>query len=100
MYINVLCTYTPFNNNGVYFKSKKHSLYNFQESTKKHHDEKIFNLSCRCSECSKHRETVIQLYLEDYEYNQLWERLQKHLLTFYDIIPQYVKVLLYVNFKN
>ncbi|XP_063706881.1 uncharacterized protein LOC134835830 [Culicoides brevitarsis] len=59
-----------------------------QEPTKKYHDEKIFNLSCRCAECTKHRETVIQLYLEDAKYNELWERLQKHLLSFYDIIPQ------------
>uniref|UniRef100_A0A336LHX8 CSON002396 protein n=1 Tax=Culicoides sonorensis TaxID=179676 RepID=A0A336LHX8_CULSO len=66
----------------------------------KHHDEKIFNLSCQCSECTKHRETIIQLYLEDYEYNQLWERLQTHLLTFYDIIPQSDDSPIFMKYKE
>jgi hypothetical protein len=52
------------------------------------HDSKLFRLSCPCTDCLQHRETVIQLFLEDFEYNTLWERLQLLIRKFYDLIPE------------
>jgi hypothetical protein len=52
------------------------------------HDANLFRLACDCRDCSTYRETVIQLYIEDYEYNTLWERLQLLIKKFYDLIPE------------
>lgn len=43
-----------------------------------------------CEDCLKYRETIIQLFLEDFEYNTLWKRLQLLIHKFYDIVPEYL----------
>lgn len=52
------------------------------------HDLSIFRVHCRCAECLKYRETLIQLFLEDFEYNTLWKRLQLLVRRFYDLVPE------------
>ena len=52
------------------------------------HDTNLFRLSCECNDCINYRETIIQLYVEDFEYNTLWERLQLLIKKFYDLIPE------------
>ncbi|GAB0092497.1 uncharacterized protein DMENIID0001_074930 [Sergentomyia squamirostris] len=51
------------------------------------HIENIIREKCDCSICMKYRECIIQLYLEDLEYNILWERLQIIIRKYYDLIP-------------
>ncbi|XP_055617273.1 uncharacterized protein LOC129762771 isoform X2 [Toxorhynchites rutilus septentrionalis] len=51
------------------------------------HDSNLFLLNCCCEACLNHRETIIQLFVEDFEYNTLWERLQLLIKKFYDFIP-------------
>ncbi|KAL1377676.1 hypothetical protein pipiens_016099 [Culex pipiens pipiens] len=52
------------------------------------HDSNLFRLSCCCGACLGYRETIIQLFVEDFEYNTLWERLQLLIKKFYDFIPE------------
>ncbi|XP_058467636.1 uncharacterized protein LOC131440392 [Malaya genurostris] len=52
------------------------------------HDCNLFRLSCCCRPCLNYRETIIQLFVEDFEYNTLWERLQLLIKKFYDFIPE------------
>ncbi|XP_058813321.1 uncharacterized protein LOC131677496 [Topomyia yanbarensis] len=52
------------------------------------HDYNLFRLSCCCRPCLSYRETIIQLFVEDFEYNTLWERLQLLIKKFYDFIPE------------
>lgn len=52
------------------------------------HDLSIFRVHCRCADCLKYRETLIQLFLEDFEYNTLWKRLQLLVRRFYDLVPE------------
>lgn len=54
------------------------------------HDFNIFRVTCMCEDCLKYRETIIQLFLEDFEYNTLWKRLQLLIHKFYDIVPEYL----------
>lgn len=51
-------------------------------------DTEIFRVYCKCAECLQYREVLIQLVLEDREYNTLWDRLKALIREFYDIIPQ------------
>lgn len=52
------------------------------------HDLSIFRVHCRCVDCLKYREMLIQLLLEDFEYNTLWIRLQQLILRYYcDMVP-------------
>lgn len=50
-----------------------------------------------CDDCLKYRETIIQLFLEDFEYNTLWKRLQLLIHKFYDIVPEYECYYLYLK---
>lgn len=52
------------------------------------HDSNLFRLSCCCEACLRYRETIIQLFVEDFEYNTLWERLQLLIKKFYGFIPE------------
>lgn len=51
-------------------------------------DTEIFRVYCKCTECLQYREVLIQLVLEDHEYNTLWDRLKALIREFYDVIPQ------------
>ncbi|XP_055678177.1 uncharacterized protein LOC129786938 isoform X2 [Lutzomyia longipalpis] len=51
------------------------------------HEDNIIRETCNCSICMKYRECIIQIYLEDLEYNILWERLQLIIRKYYDLIP-------------
>ncbi|XP_055716056.1 uncharacterized protein LOC129809929 isoform X3 [Phlebotomus papatasi] len=52
------------------------------------HEDNIIRERCDCSICMKYRECIIQIYLEDLEYNILWERLQLIIRKYYDLIPE------------
>lgn len=58
-----------------------------QESTSCEHDLNVFRMKCMCTECLKYRETLIQLVLEDRDYNMLWDRLKTLIREFYDVVP-------------
>lgn len=59
-----------------------------QQQQQQQHDSNLFRLSCCCGACFNSRETIIQLFVEDFEYNTLWERLQLLIKKFYDVIPE------------
>lgn len=59
-----------------------------EKQQQKQHDSNLFRLSCCCGACFNYRETIIQLFVEDFEYNTLWERLQLLIKKFYDFIPE------------
>lgn len=59
-----------------------------EKQQQKQHDSNLFRLSCCCGACFNYRETIIQLFVEDFEYNTLWERLQLLIKKFYDLIPE------------
>lgn len=59
-----------------------------QQQQIQNHDSNLFRLSCCCGACFNYRETIIQLFVEDFEYNTLWERLQLLIKKFYDFIPE------------
>lgn len=54
-------------------------------------------MKCTCTECLKYRETLIQLVLEDHEFNTLWNRLQQLIREFYHMVPLWVYT--YIQFK-
>lgn len=59
-----------------------------EQQQQQQHDSNLFRLSCCCGACFNSRETIIQLFVEDFEYNTLWERLQLLIKKFYDVIPE------------
>lgn len=65
----------------------EHGLYD-ENAEVTEHDSNLFRLNCCCEACLNHRETIIQLFVEDFEYNTLWERLQLLIKKFYDFIPE------------
>lgn len=52
------------------------------------HRPSFFNLYCECEECLEYREMLIQLMVEDREYNILWDRLKALIREFYEVVPQ------------
>lgn len=52
------------------------------------HDPHLLRVACVCPDCLKHREAVIMVFLEDIEYNNLWERLQLLVRNYYDLISK------------
>lgn len=57
------------------------------------HDAYNFRVKCTCKDCLIYRESIIQLFYEDCEYNNLWTRLQLLIRKFYDIVPKYVYII-------
>lgn len=58
------------------------------DTTGAEHDPAVFRLYCECDDCLEYREMLIQLIVEDREYNILWDRLKALIREFYDVVPQ------------
>ncbi|XP_055588217.1 uncharacterized protein LOC129740536 [Uranotaenia lowii] len=71
-----------------------------QQQQQQQHDSNLFRLSCCCQACLGYRETIIQLFVEDFEYNTLWERLQLLIKKFYDFIPEQDDSVLYRRYMK
>lgn len=52
------------------------------------HEENVFSLDCDCSHCLIHRQTIIQLYMEDVAHNELWAKLKNIVQRYYTLIPE------------
>lgn len=63
------------------------SIYQ-QESKSCEHDVNVFRMECCCTECMKYRETLVQLVLEEREFNTLWDHLKILIRECYDLIPE------------
>lgn len=60
----------------------------YQDTAVYEHELSVFHVTCTCAECLKYREMLVQLILEDREYNTLWDRLKALIRDFYDVVPQ------------
>lgn len=58
------------------------------DTVERDHGPSFFHLHCGCEECLEYREMLIQLMVEDHEYNILWDRLKALIREFYEVVPQ------------